>query len=201
MNKKQQTINTYNKSAQALADKFNNLGARVNDVKEGFSYLQKEGPSVLEIGCGNGRDAKEILKYVNNGRYLGIDISEELIEIARKNVPEGKFEINDIENYNFPKGFDIIFAFASLIHSDVIELEKIFDKAHESLNEGGIFYVSMKYGKYEESTKEDEFGIRTYYFYDKEVIGGLVEGKYEIAKERIHELKGQTWMEMVLRKI
>lgn len=200
MDKKQQTIDTYNNSAQALADKFDDLGARVDDVKEGFSYLRKDSPNVLEIGCGNGRDAKEILKYVNSGSYLGIDISEELIKIARKNVSEGKFEIKDIESYSFSRGIDIIFAFASLIHSDAVKLGKIFDKAHESLNKGGIFCISMKYGKYEESTKEDKFGVRTYYFYDKKTIGNLIEGKYEILKEQIHDLNGQTWMEMILRK-
>lgn len=198
MNKKNQTINTYNKSALALADRFNNFGVRIDDIKEGFSYISKKNPFVLEIGCANGRDAKEILKYTNN--YLGIDISEELIKIAKQNIPKGEFKVADIENYIFPKNIDIIFSFASLIHSNKDNLQKVLNEAHKSLNAGGIFYISMKYGKYQESTKEDEFGIRTYYFYTSEDIRKIIDSNYEIIKEDVHNLRGQDWMEIILRK-
>jgi len=114
INKKQQTINTYNNTASRMAEKFNDLGARVNDIKETFEATSKNNPSVLEIGCGNGRDAIEIIKYTNN--YTGIDIANKFIEIAKENVPQGKFEVADIENYIIPNNLDTVFAFASFIH-------------------------------------------------------------------------------------
>ncbi len=42
MNKKIQTINTYNKSADALVSKFEKLGARTSDIKEVFSLFNKK---------------------------------------------------------------------------------------------------------------------------------------------------------------
>ncbi|MFZ2193043.1 MAG: class I SAM-dependent methyltransferase [Candidatus Moraniibacteriota bacterium] len=198
MNKKDQTIDTYNKSASSLADRFNKFGVRINDVKEGFSYISKKNPFVLEIGCANGRDAKEILKYTNN--YLGIDISEELIKIAKQNISKGKFKVADVEDYIFPKNIDMIFSFASLIHSNRNNLQKILNEAHESLNVGGIFYISMKYGEYQESTKEDEFGIRTYYFYTSEDIRKIIGSSYEIIRENVYDLRGQDLISIILRK-
>ncbi len=196
--KKQQTIDAYNRSASELADKFNSLGARSADIKTGLSYV-KNNPKVLEIGCANGRDAKEILKYTSD--YLGLDISEELINIAKQNVPEGRFKVSDIENYAFPENIDAIFAFASLLHSNIENLQNILNKAHSSLNKGGIFFISLKHGAYQEVIKNDEFGTRTYYFYTPEDIRRLVEGKYNIVKEGINSIRGQDWLDMILQKI
>lgn len=114
MNKKIQTINTYNNNVQLFSQKFDSLGPRINDIKEIFLLLNIADPYILEIGCGNGRDARELLKYTNN--YLGIDISEKMIELARQKVPQARFLVADIENYQLPLGLDLIFASASLVH-------------------------------------------------------------------------------------
>ena len=39
MDKKKQTIQTYNKSAEAMTEKFNDIGVRTEDVKRGFSFI------------------------------------------------------------------------------------------------------------------------------------------------------------------
>jgi len=198
MNKKQQTVESYNKSAKALTNKFDDIGARVEDIKRGFSYINKKNPRVLEIGCGHGREAKEITRRTSD--YLGIDISEKLIEIARKENPDSKFEVADIEDYVFPKNIDIIFAFASLLHSDKNKMKKILDLAREALNKEGIFYLSLKYGDYQELAKEDEFGIRTYYFYTPELVKELAGDKYKSIYEDIQDFKGQKWFTIILQK-
>ena len=42
----------------------------------------------LEIGCGDGRYAKNIVKYVN--KYIGIDIREESLRFARSLLKNNK---------------------------------------------------------------------------------------------------------------
>ena len=198
MNKKAQTINTYNRSALLLADKFDSLGARVSDIEETLAILNKPEPNILEIGCGNGRDAEEILKHTNN--YLGIDVSEKLIDLAKKKVSKGRFEIADIETYPIPNNLDVIFAFASLIHVPKESLQKILNLAFKSLNSGGVFFMSMKHADgYVESTKEDEFGTRTYYLYSIEDIKEIAKS-FIILKNKIHDLRGQKWFEIILQK-
>ena len=39
MNKKEQTLNTYNESVSSLAKKFDELGARVSDIEETFALI------------------------------------------------------------------------------------------------------------------------------------------------------------------
>lgn len=199
MDKKKQTIQTYNKSARRLAAKFDSQDARVHDLEEVFRLVSKDNPKVLEIGCGNGRDAKEILKYTND--YLGIDVSEEMIGLAQSNNPQGKFKVADAERYEYPKRLDIVFAFASLIHSDERHVERILCNLFMVMNSGGIVRLSLKYGnEYREITKEDEFGIRTYYLFSDENIVAISCG-FDVLKKEIVELRGQKWLEVIMRKV
>lgn len=198
MDKKSQTIETYNRSAHALAGKFDHLGARVSDIEETFRLIKKSNPKVLEIGCGNGRDAEEILKRTND--YLGIDISEELIKLAKQKVPQGNFEVADIESFIFSNNLDIVFAFASLIHVDKESSALILEKIFNVLNAGGAVRISLKHSpEYKEVTKEDEFGIRTYYHYSEKDIAELTKN-FSIVKNEISELRGQKWIEILLQK-
>jgi len=198
MDKKQQTIDTYNATASEMAKKFIDIGARTEDVERGFSLVDKEKLNVLEIGCGNGRDAKEILARTNG--YLGIDISKSMIEIAKRVNPNGNFEVVDVENYEFPEGLDLVFSFASLLHSNKENVKGVLDRVYSALNPGGVFYISLKYDNYHEGSKTDEFGTRTYYFYTPELIKELAGEKYKEVYEEVNELRGQKWFTIALKK-
>jgi trans-aconitate methyltransferase len=198
MDLKSETIETYNASAQALAEKFDTLGARTEDISFTFSHCHKENPFILEIGCGNGRDAREICKRTSN--YTGIDISEKLIEIAKANLPSQRFEVADVENYVFPENVDIVFAFASLIHVPTDSLKNIMKQLYEKMNAGGLLFISLKHSPtYAQITKEDEFGRRTYWHYSEEDIRSLSSG-FSIESLSIKNLRGQLWMDILFKK-
>jgi predicted TPR repeat methyltransferase len=82
---RQQTIDIYNQNAAAMAEKFRAIPPRVTDIDLAFELAgNPEHANVVEIGCGDGRDAKEITRRA--GTYLGIDISEGLIKLAREHA-------------------------------------------------------------------------------------------------------------------
>ena len=198
MNKKQQTINTYNRGANIMAVKFNDLGGYPEDIKDVFSRIQKKNPNVIEIGCGNGRDAEEIFKYTKN--YLGIDISQSFIEIAKNRNPGSMFKVADVENYEFEDNIDIIFAFASFVHISKESLSNILGSIYSKLNCNGIVLATIKYNNYyKEFTKEDEFGKRTYYLYTQDDIKNIAEN-FKILKNDIYDLRGQKWIKLILQK-
>lgn len=198
MDSKQVTVDTYNQAASQMADKFRGIGARIEDIGRVFSFFDKANPSVLEIGCGDGRDAKEIIKHTN--RYLGIDVSASMIALARTHIPETLFEVTDVETYPFPAGLDIIFSFASLLHSDKDAVADIIHRAHSSLNEGGIFFISLKRDDYQSKVKEDEFGTRTFYFYQPSDIKEMIGDKYEVVFEDEQSFQNQDWFTLILQK-
>ncbi len=198
MEKKTQTIKTYNQSAVELARKFDKIGVRVADIEETFALIKKENPKVLELGCGNGRDAQEIVKRTND--YCGMDISEELIRLANEKVPGARFELGDISAASFPEEVDIVFAFASLIHLTKEECKTVLSKLRNSMNTGGVIRISVKYNPvYKEITQDDEFGTRTYYLYSQEDIEELAS-EFTIIKLEIVEGINTQWLETILQK-
>jgi len=198
LNKKEETIKTYNDSAKELAERYDEIGPRISDIEETFALVRIKSPKVFEIGCGTGREAYQILKKTPN--YAAIDISEGMLAIAKKRNPKGKFILADAEEFSFPKHTDIIFAFASLIHSNKKQLEQIFDEMYESLELGGVARVSLKWApKYKEVTKSDKYGRRTYYLYSKEDIE-VFPAQFLLLKGEINVAEGQQWLELLLKK-
>jgi len=192
------TENTYDKAARGYAEKFKNIGVRSKDVDIVFSLVDTVNPSVVEIGCGAGREAEYILTKTNN--YVGMDISEGMLEIARENLPDVCFVKADIATYQFPNHIDIVFAFASLLHSSKEELQVIFRNMHEVLNKEGVVYVSLKRKEeHSSATVEDMYGPRQFYYYTKANILDIAGDNFEEVFYQEQEL-GESWFTMILKK-
>lgn len=69
----------------------------------------------MDSGCASGRFFGVLKDRKIN--YLGIDISERLIEIAKKQYPEAEFQVADALNLPFPENFfDKVFS-VSVLHN------------------------------------------------------------------------------------
>lgn len=72
----------------------------------------KPGQTVLDVGCGSGSITKGMVDLVgSNGTVVGIDVSKDLIDIARNNFRDIKnlqFDVADINAYAFKEKFDVI---------------------------------------------------------------------------------------------
>jgi SAM-dependent methyltransferase len=60
--------------------------------------------SVLEIGCGTGNLAKRLVAA--NYHYLGIDLFQEMLDIAQLNAPNATFLQSDVRKFELPNKFD-----------------------------------------------------------------------------------------------
>jgi SAM-dependent methyltransferase len=197
---RQRNLDTYNKSAKELAEYFQGIGPRVRYIDSAFKAAgNPQDAIVVEIGCGDGRDATEIIKYTKN--YIGFDIAEKAIKLARERLSGVKFKVGDAISFNYPKNLDIVFAFASLLHLNQTEIRQVLAKAYDALKPGGIFYISLKYEpKYVARVKKDQFGERLFYFYNPELIKKLAGLNYQVV-DCYRELIGHTeWFEIILKK-
>ena len=70
---------------------------------------------VLDVGCGDGVITSGLLKFVPNGKVVGVDPSRQMIELAKKiNQKTSKlsFFCTSAEHLKFKEKFDIIFSFS-----------------------------------------------------------------------------------------
>lgn len=99
-------------------------------------------PRILDLGCGAGYDAKILSKC--GAKVLGIDISENLIQIAKKNVPECRFLVGDARDSLARLGrFEGIVCLATLIHIEPIDMQKTLKNMADVLKKGGLLLVSV----------------------------------------------------------
>lgn len=198
---RRETTETYNNLAPEFSKFFATYGSRADDVALAFELAGNPVDArVLEIGCGDGRDAAEIVKRTPN--YTGLDIAEEFIKLARTNVAVGKFEVGDALDYDYPTNLDIVFAFASLLHLDKSEVMEVLGDIHHALKPQGIGYISLKYAsEYKEHHQQDEFGGRMFYYYNPPLIEELAGEGYDTVHVDRHVKKNTDWFTIALQKV
>ena len=78
------------------------------DDRDYMRFLIRPGQRVLELGCGNG----ELLNTLEPSQGVGIDLSAEMVKVARESYPHLNFLQGDIEDPDFLAGlqgpFDVI---------------------------------------------------------------------------------------------
>lgn len=175
-----QTIKVYDDSAVELAEYFSSHGPRIDDIDRAFTLAGDPADArVVEIGCGDGRDATVIAE--RSAWYQGFDPSAGLLDIARAKLPNTSFVQADATTYDYPSDIDIVFAFASLLHVTIDDLPTVFDRVAQSLKPGGIFYLSLKArDEYTAETKVDKYGERMFYYYNPDIITEIAGDQFDV---------------------
>ena len=98
---------------------------------------------VLELGCGNGYTADQLVKTVKM-QLTCIDDCQELLAIARRrNLPGVQFQAADVLKLEFSDAsFDVIFSERCLINLDTwVKQRQALTEAARVLKPGGVFLV------------------------------------------------------------
>ena len=140
---------------------------------------------------------------------VGIDFSEKMIEIAKREVPEGTFlvlDLGDVDKLDYL--FDGIFMQAALLHVPKKEVIGKLEKLTKKLKVGGYLYVGVKErkpeGVEEEIKTEDDYGYpyeRFFsYFTTDEVESYLRKAGLEVVSSEIKPSGNTNWIQVIGRK-
>lgn len=191
------TLDYYNQKTEEFVQSTVNVD--FTETQDKFLNLLPDGASILDFGCGSGRDTKY---FLDKGFVVtAIDGSEELCKFASDftgiEVKQMFFqELSEVETY------DAIWACASILHLTYAELEEVMGKIVQAVKSKGVIYTSFKYGKFEGERNgryfidmdEEKFGAFIKQFPDLKVEEHWV--KEDVRPER----RGEKWLNLILRK-
>jgi SAM-dependent methyltransferase len=163
-----------------------------------FTDQLPEGASILDLGCGSGRDSAYFISCGFD--VTAMDASEEMCDLASIHIGQDVLNLSFAE-MDFNEVFDGIWACASLLHVPGDQIEEIFAKVVKSLKENGVLFMSFYYGDF-----EGERNGRYYKDYRTKTIKELISG-YEnleiIELDKCDDINPEAnaqWIYALLRK-
>jgi SAM-dependent methyltransferase len=107
-----------------------------------ISKYHRRAKTILELGCGSGSMLSALTK-----RYdcEGIDLSREMLQIAKKKAPKAVLHHGDISDFKLKKKFDVVVCpFDTINHiTSRKKWRGVFERAHQHLNPGGVFIFDV----------------------------------------------------------
>ncbi|MDD5750053.1 MAG: class I SAM-dependent methyltransferase [Candidatus Pacebacteria bacterium] len=189
----------YNKIAEEYSvqrDEFKNIS-----FLEKFEKLLSKSSLILDIGCGAGVPIDRY--FVEQGHSIvGIDISEKQIELAKKNVPQGKYEVKDMSELKAGEyQVDAIISFYAIFHIPRESHQELFVKLNSFLPSGGLILATM--GSSEWEGEEDFHGVDMYWsHFGAEKNKKIIErAGFEIIFDEIDTSGGEKHQIIIAKKV
>ncbi len=134
--KPEETASHYDQIARWWQEQHRDSTYGIAALERAIHFLENKS-TALDIGCGSSGRFIEVLK--NHGfAPSGLDISPEMISLARQQHPAVTFYAEDICTWHFPQKYDLISAWDSTFHLPLVEQESVLKKMCEGLHAGGI---------------------------------------------------------------
>lgn len=194
---KNTTIDFYNKNSIEFFK--TTVNSDMDPLYKPFLNELKSGDKILDAGCGSGRDSLYF-------KGLGYDVtafdgSIEMVNLSSKLLNQEVFHTT-FEDFKSDVMFDGIWACASLLHINNNNIIDIINKLTKQLKNGGIFYMSFKYGEkeYEKDGRyfncytEDSFKTMISEIYDLKIQSLYVSGDVRPGREN------EKWLNVICKK-
>ena len=191
------TIDYYNKNADNFIETTQNVD--MHPAQERFLALLSNGSTILDFGCGSGRDTRY---FLDKGHLVdAVDGSAEICRRATEftgiSVKPMLFqELSSVDRY------DGIWACASVLHLSKSELRDVFSRMIRALKDKGVIYASFKYG-----TFEGERRGRYFTDFTEDTFGKFMKPFSEIIIEECWltsdvrpDRADEKWLNLLLRK-
>lgn len=154
-----ETRRFYDTVAEEYAVHFRDLGPGMPldlGVLYGFAELVGEGGEVADLGCGPGRVTAFLAS--RGLSVFGLDLSESMLAIARRENPGLRFERGSMQELELPDGsLDGVVSWYSIIHTPEDHLPALFAGFHRVLRPGGHLLLGFQCGD-EPRHYEEAFG-------------------------------------------
>lgn len=150
MNSQEKVLHCYNQVASDYAiERWDELTRKQVDrllLKE-FAAINKDKGLCADFGCGPGQTTKYLY---DNGlkNIVGVDLSPEMVNVAKKLSPQINFETGDLLNIAYPsEHLGSVLAFYAIVHFTLDQVGKCFAEINRVLKTNGEFLFSFHVGE------------------------------------------------------
>ena len=191
------TLDYYNQNADTYIA--GTINADVTALYSHFEPFLIPGASILDLGCGSGRDSKYFLDKGFN--VTAVDGSAEFCKHASEylGIPVRQLLFEELD---YESVFDAVWACASLLHVPKNDLLSVLEKVGRAMKPSGTLYASFKYG-----TEEREVGGRLFSDFTEGDIPWLTEANQDftvveswLSGDVRNERAGEKWLNIIWRK-
>ena len=171
-----------------------------NNIKDSFKELDKlianpsvKNKNVLDVGCANGDLISFLVRQHPEWKYTGIDISTDLINLAREKFPTINWLVGSATKLpiDFKHQFDLVTCFGVLGIFDEVDAIQMFNELIKSTKLGGEIIV---FSQFNEMDADTQISHRKYNKNGKH--NGWEKGWNNYSKKTIH-----LWLDTKVKKI
>ena len=156
----------FNKYAGEYQHKYMDVGLYHDSLDLFCDHIRRENAEILEIACGPGNITRYLLDKRPGFNILGIDLAENMIELAKINNPEAEFVCMDCrEIAKLDKKYDGIMCGFCLPYLSKEEAIQLIEDASRLLRPGGMIYLSTMEDDYAKSGVQTNSGGDQVYMY------------------------------------
>lgn len=191
------TVDYYNQNAETYTH--GTVNADVSNLYSRFEPYLSEHASILDIGCGSGRDSKHFIKA--GFRVTAIDGSIEICRQAERLIGQ-HVRCMLFDEIDYDEAFDGAWACASLLHVPKSEMQSVLQKIYKALKPNGVFYASFKYGD-----SEREVGGRYFSdFTEKDIpvltgfLPDMILKEHWISEDVRSDRANEKWLNIIWQK-
>ena len=132
------SANYYDEIYASMGKDYSKESAKAHKLIQ--KYLNTQGKSLLDVGCGTGHHAGILSKHY---QVEGLDLDSSILSIARKKYPKIRFHKGDMVNFRLNKKFDaIISRFSSIGYVKTkSSLSKAVQTMTQHLLPGGVMLI------------------------------------------------------------
>ncbi|MCC6094418.1 MAG: class I SAM-dependent methyltransferase [Eubacterium sp.] len=138
-----QTLDYYDRNTAAYVQ--STVGVDFHVLRGYFLKYIPSGGTILDLGCGSGRDSKAFLDA--GYQVISVDGSEKMCRAAERLIEQPVLNCR-FQDYLPEKQLDGIWACASLLHISVEEIHTVIKRLTPFLKSKACFYMSFKYGSF-----------------------------------------------------
>lgn len=178
------SVKTYDCFAHVYEQWFMDISPYKARVDEFCHNLPSQRAKILDLGCGPGNYSKYLYDVMGFHNIEGIDLSGQMINRARLNVPLVDFKVADIRKFSTPPAsLHGVLASFCIPYLSYHETDLLISNVYKALKPLGTFYISCMEGVkcgFEQTSFSGEMAVYIYYYTEEFLVASLEERGFHV---------------------